>query len=196
MVNRYVWIIALGIFSVGLASSANAQSYQDSEFDPTDPLFIATFGIEKVPVHVKDDTFFVYYDHTNPPNGIEDLLKVSSIYLVEENKSLLIKIENATYLTHMSFLFPDKLINAEDHAFKVLVDDKEIDHEAITHFDTHTNLDIIIQPGTNKIEIVGTYVVPEFGQIAVMVLVVGIISIIIVTRNNTFSLLQNHKLLN
>lgn len=182
MVSQYFQIILLGVFSFGMISSANAQQANlDSEFSINDPLFIATFGSEKLPIHVKDDTFFVYYDFTDPPKGIKDELKVSSISLVEENKSLLIKIENATYLSHMAFLFPDELINAEDHAFRLLVDNIEKDYE-ITHFNTHTNIDIMVQPGTNKIEIIGTHVIPEFGSIVAWVLIVGIMSVIIATR--------------
>ncbi len=37
--------------------------------------------------------------------------------------------------------------------------------------------------GTEDIEIIGTYVIPEFGGIAVLILMVSVFSVIFVSRN-------------
>ena len=43
--------------------------------------------------------------------------------------------------------------------------------------------------GTEKIEIVGSHVVPEFGTIAMIVLAIAIISIIVITAKTKTSLI-------
>jgi predicted secreted protein with PEFG-CTERM motif len=42
---------------------------------------------------------------------------------------------------------------------------------------------INFEEGDSKIEIIGTYVIPEFGTMVMIVLIVGIMTIIISTRN-------------
>ncbi len=39
------------------------------------------------------------------------------------------------------------------------------------------------EEGDSDIEIIGTYVVPEFGTIVMMILIVGIMTIILASRN-------------
>jgi predicted secreted protein with PEFG-CTERM motif len=46
--------------------------------------------------------------------------------------------------------------------------------------------------GTEKIEVVGTFVIPEFGAIAVMILAVAIISIIAVSAKSRLSIMPRY----
>jgi predicted secreted protein with PEFG-CTERM motif len=46
--------------------------------------------------------------------------------------------------------------------------------------------------GAEKIEVVGTFVVPEFGTIAVMILAVAIISIIAVSAKSRLSIMPRY----
>ena len=39
------------------------------------------------------------------------------------------------------------------------------------------------EEGDSDIEIIGTYVIPEFGTIAMMILIVGIMTVILASRN-------------
>ncbi len=59
----------------------------------------------------------------------------------------------------------------------VLVDGEEWDDVEIAGND----VTVMFPAGTEKIEIIGTFVIPEFGTIALMILAVAIISIIAVS---------------
>jgi predicted secreted protein with PEFG-CTERM motif len=70
----------------------------------------------------------------------------------------------------------------------VLVDGEEADSEESVTSDTR-RVTIMFPEGTEEIEIIGTFVIPEFGTIAALILAVAIISIIAVsakTRLNVF----------
>jgi len=72
--------------------------------------------------------------------------------------------------------------------FMVLVDGEEWDdaeingNEVIVHFPA----------GTNEIEIIGTFAIPEFGTIAALILAVAIISIIVVSSRTRLNVLQRY----
>ena len=60
-----------------------------------------------------------------------------------------------------------------------------------TTSDTHRTLTIPFAAGTEEIEIIGTFVIPEFGSIAMMILVVTIISIVTVTAKSRIRFYNN-----
>ena len=70
-----------------------------------------------------------------------------------------------------------------DGGFFVLVDGEEIDSA------TYENkiLAIPYTAGVEKIEVYGSYVIPEFGTIAIIVLAVAVVSIIALSRKNSIS---------
>ena len=85
----------------------------------------------------------------------------------------------------------DATINGEDDEFFVLVDGEEVDFEETTT-STDRTLTIQFPAGSEEIEIIGTFVVPEFGTIAVMILAVAIISIIAVTAKSRLSIMPRY----
>jgi predicted secreted protein with PEFG-CTERM motif len=82
----------------------------------------------------------------------------------------------------------DAKFNDEDDEFFVLVDGEETD---ITETKTDTDRTLIIEfpAGTEEIEIIGTFVVPEFGTITAMILAVTIISTIVVSAKSRLSIM-------
>jgi len=72
----------------------------------------------------------------------------------------------------------------DDGSYFVLVEGQEI--EFMQMGDT---LHIDYEAGTEKIEIVGSHVVPEFGTIAMIVLAVAIVSIIAITAKTKTALI-------
>ena len=75
----------------------------------------------------------------------------------------------------------DSKSGINDQNFIVLVDGEEQDSSTeVTTSDTRT-ITIPFGAGAEKIEIIGTQIVPEFGQIAALVLAIAIISIIAVS---------------
>jgi len=84
----------------------------------------------------------------------------------------------------LSFTTSDFLIKPfDDGNFFVLVDGEEIDSA------TYENkiLTIPYTAQTEKIEVYGSYVIPEFGTIAIIVLAVAVVSIIALSRKNSIS---------
>ena len=82
----------------------------------------------------------------------------------------------------------DAKMNSNDDEFFVLVDGEEVTfEESVTK--TKRTLTVSFPANTEEIEIVGTFVIPEFGTIAVMILVVAIISIIVVSTRSRLSIM-------
>ncbi|MFQ5783013.1 MAG: PEFG-CTERM sorting domain-containing protein [Nitrosopumilus sp.] len=85
----------------------------------------------------------------------------------------------------------DATINGEDDDFFVLVDGEEVDFDE-TSTSTDRTLTIEFPAGAEEIEIIGTFVVPEFGTIAAMILAVAIISIIAVSARSRLSIMPRY----
>ena len=70
-----------------------------------------------------------------------------------------------------------------DDLFIVLIDGVEVPYqESVTNSDSRI-ITINFEEGDSDIEIIGTYIIPEFGTIALMILLVGIASTIVITKN-------------
>ena len=102
-----------------------------------------------------------------------------------EMKSLIIEIE--TYSDgELRITLPKDVIDTDDpEGFFVLVDGMETNHEA-TEITDRAQWSFIIpfSHGSEEIEIIGTYVIPEFGTVAALVLIVAIGTIIMISAKN------------
>ena len=58
--------------------------------------------------------------------------------------------------------------------------------------DTDRTLTIGFLAGTEQIEIIGTFVIPEFGTIAAMILAVAIISIVAISAKSRLSIVPRY----
>ncbi len=104
--------------------------------------------------------------------------------LSQSSKTLAVNIQS-TNEGQITLNIPRSILDAKsgvkDDSFFVLVDGQEKDSFTDTpSLDTRT-LTIPFMAGAEKIEIIGTQVVPEFGPIAALVLAIAIISIIAVS---------------
>ena len=72
----------------------------------------------------------------------------------------------------------------DDGSYFVLINSEEVEFEQMGR-----TLHIEYDAGTEKIEIVGSHVVPEFGTIAMIILAVAIVSIIAITAKTKISLI-------
>ncbi|MEA2044041.1 MAG: PEFG-CTERM sorting domain-containing protein [Thermoproteota archaeon] len=109
--------------------------------------------------------------------------QVTNIIAKTTEDSLVISLET-TEDGVLSFTTSDFLIRPfSDGGFFVLVDGEEIDSA------TYENkiLTIPYTAQTEKIEVYGSYVIPEFGTIAIIVLAVAVVSIIVLSRKNSIS---------
>jgi len=109
--------------------------------------------------------------------------------------SLIIAIE-ATNDGQLTITLPRALIDAilpegGDDSFFVLVDGQEEGFDE-TKTATERTLTIMFPAGAEEIEIIGTFVIPEFGTIAALILAVAIISIIAVSARSRLSILPKY----
>jgi len=83
---------------------------------------------------------------------------------------------------------PREFIGAEkqdgkDDTFIILIDGIEVAYqESVVNSDSRV-ITINFEEGDSDIEIIGTYVVPEFGTIVMMILIAGIMTVILASRN-------------
>ena len=140
-------------------------------------------------------------DTTVSVSGSSDLIgyeitggKLLGITPSVEDNSLIISID-ATSDGSLTLTIPrsvlDATINGGDDEFFVLVDGEEVDFEETTS-STDRTLTIAFPAGAEEIEIIGTFVVPEFGTIAAMILAVAIISIIAVSAKSRLSIIPRY----
>lgn len=94
-----------------------------------------------------------------------------------ESKSLLIGVEN-THDSQFLISLKHEMISAPNNAFLILVDGQEVDYNITSDSDSST-FTFFVPGGTEEIEIIGTFVIPEFpiGTIFVYVLIISSIVI-------------------
>ncbi|MDC0170486.1 PEFG-CTERM sorting domain-containing protein [Candidatus Nitrosopelagicus sp.] len=99
-----------------------------------------------------------------------------------EMKSMIIEIKTDCD-GELTITLPKEVIDTDENGFFVLVDGDETNHIASSMGEFWT-LTIPFSYGSEEIEIIGTFVIPEFGTIAALVLVVAISSIILISAKN------------
>ena len=131
---------------------------------------------------IQDSTDLISYEITNGKitNVIPDLDAVSLLIDIEA-------IDNGAITLTIPRSVLDSTINGSDDEFFVLVDGEEVYFEEITTSADRT-LTIEFLAGSEQIEIIGTFVIPEFGTIAAMILAVAIISIIAISAKSRLSI--------
>ncbi len=129
---------------------------------------------ESFSLEIDDEVYDIEYDF----NG--DIIAMA---IDKETFSLLIATENVID-SQFQIKLPNDLIRAENNEFAILVNGFEVDYEVLDTVDV--NLTFFVPAFTEEIEIIGTFVVPEFPLGAVLVL--GTISgiIIIVQKSKKF----------
>jgi predicted secreted protein with PEFG-CTERM motif len=144
---------------------------------------------------------------TIPVTGNPELLvgysihggKIISIEPDVNAKSLMVTIET-TSDGDVTLMIPRGVIDAksgpdgqsgEDVDFFVLVDGSEVDFDETTTASDRT-LTIPFDDGTTQIEIIGTWVIPEFGAMAAIILAVAIVSIIAVSARTRLSIMPRY----
>ncbi len=113
---------------------------------------------------------------------VKDMVVDSDIF------ALIVQIES-TDEGDITLELPREFIGAEkqdgkDDKFIILIDGIEVNYGEISNVggDSRT-ISIEFEQGDSDIEIIGTYVIPEFGTIAMMVLIIGIMATVVIARN-------------
>jgi len=142
--------------------------------------------ITETTITIQDSTDLISYEITNGKliNVIPDIDAVSLLVYIEstDDGSITLTIPRSVL---------DATINNGDDEFFVLVDGEEVDFEEIIT-STDRTLTINFLAGSEQIEIIGTFVIPEFGTIAAMILAVAIISIIAISSKSRLGMLSRY----
>jgi len=102
-----------------------------------------------------------------------------------DDSTLLVHLFGAEDDGELKIILNSEIITPfDDGSYFVLVSGEEVDFEQMGK-----TLHIQYEAGTERIEIVGSHVVPEFGTIAMIVLAVAIVSIIVLTTKTRASLI-------
>jgi len=74
-----------------------------------------------------------------------------------------------------------KIMNGQDDDFIILIDGAEVPYTDVSTNSESRTISIDFEEGDLDIEIIGTFVVPEFGNIVMIILVIGIVSTILLS---------------
>ena len=135
---------------------------------------------ENITVVVDGEIFSVKYSIENGT--------VTAAYIDVETKSLIIVIDSLDDGV-ITLTLPNSLITSDEYGYFILVDGEEADNYDESSTSSSTTLTIPFGAGTEQIEIIGSWVVPEFGAIAGLVLAVAIISIIVLSAKTRMNII-------
>jgi len=128
-------------------------------------------------IHLED--YNVYYKITGG--------KILKIIPDVESTSLIIHIETWGD-GELMITLPKEVIDTDEGSFFILVDGEETVYYSQDESDSRT-LIIPFYNGSEIIEIIGTFVIPEFGTIAAIILAVAITSIIVLSAKTRLSII-------
>ena len=163
----------------GTQSRTAETTFEFGGSDGTTPKPTGTIGVDRT-------NFVLSYKITGG--------NVLSVTPDDEAKSLVIAIKTTSDGV-LTITLPraliDAKINGQDDNFFVLIDGEEVEFEE-TATGTDRTLTIAFPDGAEEIEIIGTFVVPEFGTIAALILAIAIISIIALSAKTRLSILPKY----
>lgn len=113
--------------------------------------------------------------------------KILAIVPDTENKSLIIQIETSSD-GELKITIPRGVLDSDEGSFFVIIDGEQTEHISEATSDSWT-LIIPFYHGSEEIEIIGTFVIPEFGLITMTVLIVGIISVIVFSAKSKLNII-------
>ena len=156
-----------------------------------------TFEYEAAESHSHSDSDSILID------GAEDEIdyeitggKITDIEPDVKSSSLIIYLDDTHDDGTVTLKIPrsvfDSVEDGDDEELLIFVDDDELlDYNEQTNKRFRT-LTMSFPAGTEQIEIIGTFVVPEFGAIAAMILAVAIISIIAISAKSKLSIMPRY----
>ena len=112
---------------------------------------------------------------------------VESIDIDSENLGILLKInssDNGKIILELPRAYIDsQKQNGGDEKFIILINDVQTTYEEIQSDSTVRIIGINFEKGDSEIQIIGTHVIPEFGTIVMIILTIGILASILLTKN-------------
>ena len=120
-------------------------------------------------------------EYTIKGGTVEDMSVNSNMF------TLLVQIDSTDEGT-ITLDLPREFIDAKkqdgkDEIFIILIDGIEAPYVESSVTSEYRTITINFEEGDSDIEIIGTFVIPEFGTIVMMIMIIGIITVIFASRN-------------
>lgn len=185
--------IFLAFVIITLALLPTSTAFGSHIFDDRDAfaqyLDIAQLSSEKYLLKIDEKTYDVYYGYHGSfevdVNKIgEELPKLSTMNINPERKSLEITMESVSTNSVLWIRLPLEMISAENAQYRLVIDGVDTKYD-LTKFPDQYAMGMILPKDTKHIEIIGTYVVPEFA-LSIVILGVSFIGIIYFARKQFF----------
>ncbi|MEX0656301.1 MAG: PEFG-CTERM sorting domain-containing protein [Nitrosopumilaceae archaeon] len=127
-------------------------------------------------------TFCIPYTRTGKITSVESFLDTKS-------KSLGLTLRGATNYDPLVIDLPRYILDSKsgtsDSSFVVLADGNQIEYEELVSAEGSRKISIAVPPSLeSKIEIIGTQVIPEFGTVAVFVLISATAAVLVLNAKN------------
>ncbi len=185
----FVMIRYLMLFSLLLMIPASSLAFAEHIFNPdayAQYLDISQLESEKVTFAFDEKSYDIYYGYRGSLDsmGSDELYPVlSSMNINEERKSIEIIMEDVPEKTDFWVRTPEDVLYAEGEQFKVLVDGIDTGYD-LMKFPNDYVIGFIISEDAQKVEIIGTRVIPEFGTYAILILGISIMGLVYFVRNS------------
>jgi predicted secreted protein with PEFG-CTERM motif len=153
-------------------------------------LDIAQLSSEKYTLVIYEKTYDIYYGYhgsfeVDVKKTEVELPKLVTMNINQERKSLEITMESVPSNNVLWLRLPLEVISAEKAQYRLVIDGVDTKYD-LTKFPDQYALGMIIPKDTKHIEIIGTYVVPEFGAFSIIILGISFIMIIYFARKTHF----------
>ncbi len=159
---------------------------------PYSIIFVLAISLIMVPSFAQSANTFPVKDPTSGQsyNVNYDITgaTVSDMSINSQDTSLVVSLQttgNGTLTVTLPRTVIDAKTGANDDQFFVLEDGAVVDFQE-SKTDTDRTLTIPFPDGTEKIEVIGTQVVPEFGMFAYVVLAISVLSVIVFSAKTRF----------
>ncbi|MBI3253806.1 MAG: hypothetical protein HYZ56_03730 [Nitrosopumilales archaeon] len=127
-------------------------------------------------------TFCIPFTRTGKITSVESFLDTKS-------KSLVLTLRGATNYDPLVIDLPRYILDSKsgtsDSSFVVIVDGNQIEYEELFTTEDNRKISIAVPPSLeSQIDIIGTQVIPEFGPVAILVLISAIAAVLVLNTKN------------
>ena len=127
-------------------------------------------------------TFCIPFTRTGKITSVESFLDTKS-------KSLVLTLRGATNYDPLVIDLPRYILDSKsgtsDSSFVVLSDGNQIEYEELVSTEGNRKISIAVPPSLeSQIDIIGTQVIPEFGPVAILVLISAIAAVLVLNTKN------------
>lgn len=186
--NYVIIVIFLILIPTYTAAFGNYVSDAGNALDQS--LDIAQLTAEKYILKLDEKSYDIYYGYdgsfeVDVTASDKELPKLTSMNVNTERKSLEITMNAVSSKSGFWISLPLELISTENAQYILQIDGVDTKYD-LTKFPDRYALGMIIPENSQHIEIIGTKVIPEFGEFSTMVLGLSVFGLIYFVKKTPF----------